>query len=186
LALNASAEVNGNPEITKFMEDYYAAFQNARLGSPTLNEHDVLDLYTADAVLYVHPNFVYGPPYTKGLDESPYYAKPPNCDLPGISCGKEILSDIITPFIGQFPGMIHDIKQRIFSPEGENAWKAWLFYDYKVPGTSEGSYIVNFPGVSIFTVDLNQRRKDGKRGRVKEGHLIYDNYKFLQQIGQVT
>jgi hypothetical protein len=180
-ALNSSAEANGNPEIITFMEDYYAAYQNARLGSPTLNEYDLLDLYTADAVMYVHPNFVYGTEY----DESPYYAKPPNCDLPGISYGKEILSDIITPFVGSFPGMIHDIKQQTFSPEGENVWKAWLFYDYKVSGAIEGNYIVNFPGVSIFTVDLNQRRKDGKRGKIMEGHLIYDNYKFLQQMGRV-
>ena len=179
--MDASAEVNGNPEITKFMQDYYAAFESARIGSPTFNEYDVFDFYTANAVMYVHPNFVYGP----DLDESPYYAKPPNCDLPGISCGNKILSEIITPFVGGFPGMIHDVKQQIFWPEGGNVWKVWLFYDYKVPGATEGTYIINFPGVSIFAVDLNQRREDGKRGRVKEGHLIYDNYKFLQQIGRV-
>jgi hypothetical protein len=183
-ALNASAEVNGKPEITKFMKDYYAAFQNARFpdepGKPTV--YDVRDFFSEDCKLFVHPNFQ----YDDNLDESPFYAADPPCEKDGVSCGsEEILEEVIKPFVGWFPTMWHDVKQQIFWPEGKNVWKVWLFYDYKYPGNPAPPYFVNFPGVSIYTVDLSQRRQDGGRGRVTEGRLIYDNYKFLHQIGVI-
>ena len=181
----SSAQMGERLPIVKFITDYYAAFENGRIDG-TLDQYDILDFFTDDAVLFVHPNFG----YAADLDESAYYTEPVDCSLPGISCGIEILDEIITPFVGAFPGMVHDVKDKIFRPIGNNVWQIWVFYDYKAPvldvnGNPTGDIFINFPGVSIYTVDLTERREDGGRGRVTVGRLIYDNYKFLSQLGLV-
>jgi hypothetical protein len=180
------AKDNNNHKIVQFLDDFYGAFEIARIDGDPYDQHYVDSFFADDCEMYFTSFYV----YNQELDESPYYQDPPDCGLPGISCGPEILTEIIVPFLTAYPGMDHDVKQTIYKQLGGNVWQIWAFYDYKAPkldvnGEPTDGVRINFPGVSIYTVDMKLRRPDGQKGQVIRGKIIIDNYKFMCQSGAI-
>ena len=175
----------------KFMDDFYGAFQTARINDAEKNVAWVKGFFTEDSKMFTHPFFQ----YDETLSEADYYTEPINNNLAGVSVGQEeIANEVIVPFLTYHPGMIHDVKTRIVSHQQKHGIvKIWLFYDFKaaigVEYTGENTQI-NFPGVSIYTVDLYaaRRNEDGEvtgYGKVIDGRIIFDNLKYMTQVGML-
>ena len=167
----------GNPDhkIVKFLDDFYDSFEIARYDGYPYDQHYVDSFFSDDCVM----KFTSFRVYNEELDESPYYSDPPNCDLPSISCGPQILTNIIVPFISAYPGMVHDVRQTIYKQLGGNVWEIWAFYNFKCPkldvnGEPTDGIRVNFPGVSIYTVDMKRRRPDGPK---RSGYPWQNNHR---------
>jgi hypothetical protein len=202
VALTASAQLQGNPVIRQFLEDYHAALVEARADDEGVAW--VRDFYAVDAIMYVRSFWEYDAEYScsgdGGMDDCRYIEQPPwNCDLTSVNCGctgeiidgecqgEDQVSESLFKFMFAYPGMEHNNKNNIYYPVGEGVWKIHNRYDWMIrcrddSGEPTGRYWLNMPGISVFTVDLKQRRKDGGKGRIIEGDLLGETGQLQKQF----
>lgn len=188
---NVQAE-SVNKIAKRFIDDFYGAFQTARLNDTDKNAEWVKEFFTEDSKIFVHPFFQ----YDETLSETEFYAESVDSSLSGVSFGQEeIVNEVIVPFLTYYPGMVHDVKERIVSKKRKHGYiKVWLFYDFKASIGMEyngENTKINYPGVSIYTIDLYapRRDKDGNvtgYGKIVDGRIIFDNLKFMTQAGMLT
>ena len=91
--------------------------------------------------------------------------------------------------------MLHDRMDMIYRPIGKNVWWVWTRYEYKatyhdiptgeIPDP-DNPICINFPGCTILTVDMNQRRSDGGKGRIIKIDITWDNLIYETQLGNIS
>ena len=197
-------QLKGNTAIRNFLDDYHAALIEARADDVGLAL--ARDFYAPDAIMYVRSFWEYDAEYScsgdGGMDDCRYIEQPPwNCDLAAVSCGctaeivdgvcqgEDQVSESLFKFIVAYPGMEHNNENNIYYPVGTGLWKIWNRYDWMIrcrdeSGEPTGRYWLNMPGVSVFTVDLKQRRLDGGRGRILEAEILGETGQLQKQFTQ--
>ena len=120
----------------------------------------------------------------------------PDCGCPGVFCGKDDpdspsgdgVKDVLYVFAGHYPQMKHDNMDLMYRPIGKNVWWVWTRYDYKAIYHSLPDQVpdpdtcINFPGFTILTVDMNQRRSDGNSGRITKIDIGWDMLVYEKQL----
>jgi len=188
---------NESPPIKAFIKNYYGyMLYNVRiLHEPSAEYPGLLwgrEWFADDCQMIVRTQFA----YDETCKTCEHAAGTPwDCSCPGVYCGAgtpDGVAAVLKKFAGQFPGMKHDNMDMMYQPIGNNVWWVWTRYDYKailhdlntgVPIAPE--VCINFPGFTILTVDMKQRRSDGGKGRITKIDIGWDNLIFEEQLGIV-
>ena len=82
----------------------------------------------------------------------------------------------------------NDNMDIMYRPIGKNVWWVWTRYDYKATNHSLPDQVedpdtcINFPGCTILTVDMKQRRSDGGKGRITKIDITWDMLVYEAQL----
>lgn len=191
-----------DPEpIVAFIKNYYGyMLYNIRVNHQPSDKEPGLDWgrewFAADCQMIIRPHFKYDQCETCEHADVTLW----DCSCPGVECGHndpnapggDGVRNVLQVFAGNHPGMIHDNMDIIYKLIGKNIWWVWTRYDYKAKLHNrntgmpvEPEICINFPGCTILTVDMNQRRSDGGRGRITKIDISWDNLTYEKQLGMV-